>query len=157
MPMRRSPASRSTPASMSAWTPVTIDPTVRQATRISSVTADLEHAVLPSSPSTTRACLSGQALRTPAWSNSCGHVTRGVKGCAVLPAAPEDACPARPPVLPTALWGWCLVVDRRNSLRTRLHVGLRHKHVNELSQQVTEVGRVLDAPPTGTYRSPPLA
>ena len=43
MPMRRSPARRSTVASTSAWTRVTIAPTVRQAMRISSVTAVFEH------------------------------------------------------------------------------------------------------------------
>jgi hypothetical protein len=41
--MRRKSAKRSTVASMSAWTRVTIAPTVRQATRSSSVTADFEH------------------------------------------------------------------------------------------------------------------
>lgn len=45
MPMRRSPASRSTPAAVSAHTRATIAPTVRQAMRISSVTAVLEHTV----------------------------------------------------------------------------------------------------------------
>jgi hypothetical protein len=43
MPMRRSPARRSTVASTSTWTLVMIEPTVRQAIRISSVTAVLEH------------------------------------------------------------------------------------------------------------------
>jgi len=41
MPIRRSPASRSVPAVKSASTRVMIDPTVRQAMRSSSQTADL--------------------------------------------------------------------------------------------------------------------
>ena len=45
MPIRRRPANRSPRASTSAQTRVMIAPTVRQAMRISSVTADLEHCV----------------------------------------------------------------------------------------------------------------
>ena len=43
MPIRAKPANRSTWTSMSAWTRVMMAPTVRQAIRNSSVTADLEH------------------------------------------------------------------------------------------------------------------
>jgi hypothetical protein len=43
MPMRASPSSRSPSLSTSAQTRVMIDPTVRQAMRISSVTALFEH------------------------------------------------------------------------------------------------------------------
>jgi hypothetical protein len=45
MPIRRSPANRSTPPAVSAQTRPTTAPTVRQALRINSVTALLEHTV----------------------------------------------------------------------------------------------------------------
>ena len=45
MPMRRSPASRSTPACVSAQTRATMAPTLRQAMRINSTTAVFEHTV----------------------------------------------------------------------------------------------------------------
>ena len=87
MPIRRSPARRSTAASTSADTRVTTAPTVRQATRISSVTAVFEHCTASQATvsSNARVCPAPcRAHGTAATTTPCsGQRTRGASAFSI--------------------------------------------------------------------------